>query len=391
VKFVAAARDAGATAAVVPVTHRPAVSTPRDARLTPTGGAGNTSRMKTRITELLGIKYPIFCSGMSWIATPELVAAVCNAGGCGILATGVSTVQQTREFVQRTKALTDEPFAANLTLYFPGAKKNAEVLFEEKVPIVNYALGKGDWIAKAVHAYGGKVIATVTTHKHAQAAVRDGADALIVTGYEAAGHGGAITSMVLIPAIASALQVPIIAAGGIADGRGLAAALTLGADGVSMGTRFMNTVESPCHENMKRLCVEKEIYDTIYTDRVDGLPARFMESAASRRIMRRRLNPLTALFNSRKIARLLGLPWGKLFFGIIFMGYTKAVQMARMAIGFEAFQSGTISGDNDRGVLPLGQIAGIIKDTPKVADVIDRIVHEAEEAQKSAAAKLLPA
>jgi enoyl-[acyl-carrier protein] reductase II len=347
--------------------------------------------MKTKITELLGIKYPIFCSGMSWIATPELVAAVSNAGGCGILATGVSTVKQTRDFVQRTRALTDKPFAANLTLYFPGAKKNAEVLFEEKVPIINYALGKGDWIAKAVHAYGGKVIATVTTHKHAQAAMRDGADALIVTGYEAAGHGGAITSMVLIPAIAGALQIPVIAAGGIADGRGLAAALTLGAEGVSMGTRFMNTVESPCHENMKRLCIEKEIYDTIYTDRVDGLPARFMESDASRRIMRRRLNPLTALFNSRKIAKLLGLPWGKLFFGIIFMGYTKAVQMARMAIGFEAFQAGTTDGDNDRGVLPLGQIAGIIKDTPKVADVMERIVLEAGEAQKAAAAKLLPA
>ena len=347
--------------------------------------------MKTRITELLGIKYPILCSGMSWIATPELVAAVSNAGGCGILATGVSTVAQTREYVRRTRELTDKPFAANLTLYFPGAKKNAEVLFEEKVPIVNYALGKGDWIAKAVHAYGGKVIATVTTHKHAQAAVRDGADALIVTGYEAAGHGGAITSMVLIPAIAGALQVPVIAAGGIADGRGLAAALTLGAEGVSMGTRFMNTVESPCHENMKKLCSEKEIYDTIYTDRVDGLPARFMTSAASLRIMKRRLNPLSALFNSRKIAKLLGLPWMKLFFGIIFMGYRKAVQMARMAIGFEAFQAGTTSGDNDKGVLPLGQIAGIITDTPTVAQVIDRIVHEAEDAQEAAATKLLTA
>jgi enoyl-[acyl-carrier protein] reductase II len=347
--------------------------------------------MKTRITDLLGIKYPILCSGMSWIATPELVAAVSNAGGCGILATGVSTVKQTREFVQRTRELTDKPFAANLTLYFPGAKKNAEVLFEEKVPIINYALGKGDWIAKAVHAYGGKVIATVTTHKHALAAMRDGADALIVTGYEAAGHGGAITSMVLIPAIASALEIPVIAAGGIADGRGLAAALTLGADGVSMGTRFMNTVESPCHENMKKLCIEKEIYDTIYTDRVDGLPARFMDSDASRRIMRRRLNPLSALFNSRKIAKLLGLPWGKLFIGIIVMGYSKAVQMARMAIGFEAFQAGTISGDNEQGVLPLGQIAGIIKDTPTVAQVIDRIVSEAGEAQQAAAAKLLGA
>jgi len=350
------------------------------------GKAGRA--VKTRITELLGIEVPIFCSGMSWIATPELVAAVSNAGGCGILATGVSTVEQTREFVRRTRQLTDRPFAANLTLYFPGAQKNAQVLFEEKVPIVNYALGKGDWIVKAVHAYGGQVIATVTTHKHALAAERDGADAVIVTGYEAAGHGGAITSMVLIPAIASALKIPVIAAGGIADGRGLAAALALGADGVSMGTRFMNTVESPCHENMKRLCIEQEIYDTIYTDRVDGLPARFMKSRASHRIMKRRLNPLNALLNSRKIAQLLGLPWLKLFVGILVAGYTKAVQMARMAIGFEAFKRGTIDGDNDRGVLPLGQVAGIIQDTPTVAEVIRRIVDEAAAAQQSLAAQV---
>jgi enoyl-[acyl-carrier protein] reductase II len=338
---------------------------------------------------MLGIKYPIFCSGMSWIATPELVAAVSNAGGCGILATGVLTVEQTRDYVKRTKELTNKPFAANLTLYFPGAEKNAKVLFDEKVPIINYALGKGDWICKAVHAYGGKVIATVTTHKHALAAQRDGADALIVTGYEAAGHGGAITSMVLIPAIASELKIPVIAAGGIADGRGLAAALALGAEGISMGTRFMNTVESPCHENMKQLCIEKEIYDTIYTDKVDGLPARFMKSKASLGIMKRRLNPLSALFNSRKIAKLLGFPWMKLFVGIILMGYKKATMMARMAVGFEAFQVGTINGDNVKGVLPLGQIGGIIKDTPTVAEAINRIVEEAEVARKGMEAKFV--
>lgn len=344
--------------------------------------------MKTKITEMLGIKHPIFLSGMSWIATPELVAAVSNAGGCGILATGVSSPEETLEYVKRVKQLTDKPFAANLTLYFPGAKRNAKVLFDEKVPIVNYALGKGDWIAKAVHAYGGKVIATVTTHKHALAAQRDGADAVIVTGYEAAGHGGAITSMVLIPAIVDQLDIPVIAAGGFADGRGLAAAMCLGAEAISMGTRFMNTVESPCHANMKKLCLEKEIYDTIYTDKIDGLPARFMDSKASRRIIRRWLNPINALFNSRKIAAMLGLPWLKLFFSILFMGYEKSLMMARMAIGFDAFKAGTVDGDNTRGVLPLGQIGGIIKDTPTVAVVIDRIIEEAEIARKSMDAKL---
>ncbi|MCU0848149.1 MAG: nitronate monooxygenase [Spirochaetes bacterium] len=333
--------------------------------------------MKTRITKLFGIKYPLVLSGMSWISTPELVAAVANAGGLGILATGILTAEQSREYIRRTRKLTKKPFAANVTLYFPGAERNAQVIIEEKVPVVNYALGKGDKIAKAVHAYGGKVIATVTTLKHALAAQRDGADALIVTGHEAAGHGGAITSLVLIPSLADALEIPIIAAGGFADGRGLVTALALGADGVAMGTRFMNTKESPVSEIQKSISIEKDVYSTIYTDKVDGLFARVMDSKGAKKLIKKKLNPLSALVNSRKIARLLGFPWLKLAIGIMLSGYKRSVQMARMAIGFEAFQVGTMDGDNERGVLPLGQVTGIIHDTPTVKQVIERIVAEA--------------
>ena len=340
--------------------------------------------MKTRITELFGIEHPVLLSGMSWISTPELVAAVANAGGLGILATGVLDAAQTRDAVRQTRELTDRPFAANVTLYFPGNRENAKVLIEEQVPIVNYSLGKGDWICDGVHAYGGKVIATVTTHKHAVAAVRDGADALIVTGHEAAGHGGQITSLVLVPSLADAVSVPIIAAGGFADGRGLAAALALGADGIAMGTRFMNTVESPVHEGAKEESVARSIADTVYTERVDGLPARYVDSPGSRRIMKMRLNPLSALMRSREIAKLLGLPWLKLASGIVLSGYRRSVQMARMAIGFDAFKKGCTDGDLERGVLPLGQCTGLIDDTPTVAEVVSRIVAEAEEALERA-------
>jgi enoyl-[acyl-carrier protein] reductase II len=340
--------------------------------------------MKTRITELFAIEHPIVLSGMSWISTPDLVAAVAEAGGLGILATGVLDADQTRAAVHRTRELTARPFAANVTLYFPGNRANAEVLIDEKVPVVNYSLGKGDWIAEAVHAYGGKVVATVTTLKHARAAERDGADALIVTGHEAAGHGGQVTSLVLVPAIAGAVSIPVIAAGGFADGRGLAAALVLGADAIAMGTRMMNTAESPVHPKAKSVSVERSVADTVYTDRVDGLPGRYVDAPGSRSIIRRRLNPLSALLRSREIAALLGLPWLKLAAGIVVSGYRRSVQMARMAIGFDAFKKGCTDGDVEHGVLPLGQCTGLIDDTPTVAEVISRTVAEAEEALEKA-------
>ena len=201
-----------------------------------------------------------------------------------------------------------------------------------------------------------------------------------MTGHEAAGHGGQVTSLVLVPTIADAVSIPVIAAGGFADGRGLAAALTLGAGGIAMGTRFMNTVESPVHESAKKVSVERSISDTIYTNRVDGLPGRYVNAAGSQRIMKMKLNPLSALMRSREIANLLGLPWFKLATGIVLSGYRRSVQMARMAIGFDAFKKGCTDGDVERGVLPLGQCTGLMTDTPTVAEVISRTVAEAETA-----------
>ncbi len=332
--------------------------------------------MKTRITELFGIQYPVILSGMSWVSTPELVAAVSNAGGLGILATGTLTLDQVREGVRRIRELTDKPFGANVTLYFPGAERNAEVLIEEKVPVVNYAMGKGDRICEAVHAYGGKVVATVTNAKHALAAQKAGADALIVTGHEAAGHGGKVTSLVLVPSIVDQVEIPVIAAGGFADHRGFRAALALGAEGISMGTRFMASTESPVPAVLKDKAAEARVDQTLYSPKIDGIHARMMISPGSKRLASRPLNPVMAAIKSRKIAAMMGFSWPKLAAGVMLSGPENAFRMARMALGFEAFEKGMIEGDLDRGVLPLGQVAGLIHETLPVAEIIRSVVGE---------------
>jgi enoyl-[acyl-carrier protein] reductase II len=344
--------------------------------------------VKTRITELFGIKYPILLSGMSWISVPKMVAAVSNAGGLGILATGPMDPSQTRKAIQEIRKLTDKPFGCNATLLMPGAAENAKVLLEEQVPVINFALGKGDWLVKDAHKYGGKVIATVVNARHAKRAQDYGADGVIATGNEAAAHGEALTSMVLIPSLVDAIKIPVIAAGGIADGRGLAAALSLGAEGVALGTRLMTTQESPLHENFKKLSIEKDVTDTLYSTRVDGIWCRVMKTDAAVKAIKKGLDLPAAFVNSQDIARQMKMPYLKLFIGILASGLNNAYKMAFMANGFKAFKLATEDGDVEKGILPVGQVMGLIQDEPTVAELFERIVAEAKEVQQKLAAKM---
>jgi enoyl-[acyl-carrier protein] reductase II len=338
--------------------------------------------MKTRVTELLGIEHPIILSGMSWISVPKMVAAVSNAGGLGLLATGALNADDTRKSVREIRELTDKPFGANVSLLFPGAAENAMVLLEEKVPVINFSLGKGDWIVNAANEYGGKVLATVTNVRHAKRAQDYGSHGVIVTGNEAAAHGEPPTTFCLVPSIAEALEIPVIAAGGVADGRGLAAVLALGGEGVAMGTRLMATQESPLHENFKQLSIQKDVYDTIYSKKFDGLWCRVQDTPAARKATKRGLFPfgyLQAIPNSRAIAQQIGLPYWKLFVGVLASGWDNAKQLAYMANAFKQIRLATELGDVDKGVLPVGQVQGLMHDIPTVQECIDRTVKEAEE------------
>lgn len=338
--------------------------------------------MKTRITELLDIKYPILLSGMSWISTPDMVAAVSNAGGLGILATGPLDKDETRKCIRQIREKTDKPFGANASLLFPGAADNALVMLEEKVPVINFSLGKGDWIVNAANEYGGKVLATVTNARHARRAQDYGCHGIIATGNEAAAHGESVTTFCLVPSVSDTVDIPVIVAGGVGDGRGLAAALALGAEGVAMGTRLMTTVESPLCDVYKKLSVEKDVYDTIYSKKFDGLWCRVMDTEAARKATKHGLGPvgmLKAIPNSYTIAKQIHVSYWKLFVGVLASGWDSAKQLAFMANAFKQIRIATENGDLNQGVLPVGQVQGILKDIPTVEEVITRTVKEAEE------------
>lgn len=375
--------------------------------------------MKTKITELFGIKYPIILPGMSWISVPELVAAVCNAGGIGYLATGSLSPDKTRKAIRQIRELTDKPFGVGVTLLMPKAYENALIAIEEKVPVLNISLGKGEDLIKKVHGYNGKVIATVTTVAHALAAQKSGADALQVTGYEAAAHGSQVPTMVLVPAIVDEVKIPVVAIGGIADGRGMAAAMALGAEGVGMGTRLSITKESPVRDHCMKKQLECGIEDTIYSNRFDALYCRVLKTPAAEKAVKQGRNITKGLKATFAIARTLNTSWmematsnlsgpkgekpvkpkeaapktssvkkkNKSLSSKISNSYQTAMNLAHMAQGYVAVQSAVENGDLEKGVYLSGQVQGIIHDIPTVAELINRTVEECVRIQKSMADK----
>lgn len=372
--------------------------------------------MKTKITELLDIQHPILMTGMSWISVPELVAAVSEAGGLGILATGPLKPEETRACIRKIRSLTDKPFGAGATLLMPGARENAQVMLEEKIPVINFSLGKGDWIVEKAHSYGGKVIATVTNERHAQAAESYGCDAVLATGNAAAAHGSPISTIVLIPAIARAVNIPVIATGGICDGKGLVAALALGAEAIAMGTRFSLTKESPVHPDTTQMVLQKGIEETIYTDRFDSIRCRVMATDAAIESVRKGPQFFKGLKASFEIAKSIDQSWFKLATGFLAQpskpkgkqpkplqhkdvpkkkkgiggmlkpvtsGVKEALKMGHMAKAYMEIKAATTEGDLDKGVHLIGQVQGLINDIPTAEEVVTRVMAEADDVYRN--------
>ncbi|MDD5169538.1 MAG: nitronate monooxygenase [Syntrophales bacterium] len=338
--------------------------------------------LKTRMTDLFEIKHPIMLAGMNWITDTNLVAAVSNAGGLGIFATARCTPDEMRESIREIRKLTNKPFGVNVILR-PGSEAKIKVAVEEKVPILNYTLGK-PWFIDRVHAYGGKVLGTTAVAKHAAKAAQLGCDAVVVTGHEAAAHGDKATTMVLTPIAAATLKVPVISAGGIYDGRGLAAVLALGADGVSMGTRFMLTAECVLHDNFKNLCLAATEQDTVYDTAFDGLWGRVLKTRGAEDIQKGGYGLFERLQGAMKIRKVLKLSYP----AFIAMGIKTMMagddgaslwKQSRQAVGAVRSMKAIYEGNTESGFLFAGQNIGGISDVPTVKELIERTVAEAEQ------------
>ncbi len=238
--------------------------------------------MKTRLCELLGIEYPIIQGGMAWVATSELAAAVSEAGGLGVIAAGGAPADVVRDEIKKARTLTDKPFGVNVMLMSPFADDVMQMLLEEKPAVVITGAGNPGKYVESLKNAGIKVMPVVASAMLAKRLEKSGVDAIIAEGTEAGGHIGELTTMVLIPQVCDSVDIPVVAAGGIADARGVVAAFALGADGVQVGTRFICSDECIAHENYKNAVIKAKERDAVVTGRSTGAPVRALKNKLTR-------------------------------------------------------------------------------------------------------------
>ena len=303
--------------------------------------------MSELINQMLGIRYPIIQGGMAWVATWELASAVSNAGGLGIIGVGGADVNWVAEQIRQMKKHTDKPFGVNLMLMNPQADEIADLLVKEKIPVITTGAGNPGKYMESWKAAGAKVIPVIASVALARLMERAGADAVVAEGTESGGHIGSATTMTLVPQVVDAVNIPVIAAGGIADARGFAAALMLGASGVQMGTRFVAAKESIVHENYKEKLIKAKDIDSEVTGRSTGHPIRVLRNKMTREYLRM----------EKEGASL--------------------EELEKMTLG--ALRRAVVEGDVMTGSVMAGQIAGLVKSEDTCAQIIEEIISGAEQ------------
>ena len=303
--------------------------------------------MKTRITELLGIEYPVIQGGMAWVAEYNLAAAVSEAGGLGIIGAGGAPAEFVREQIRKAKEVTDKPFGVNIMLMNPEADAIAQVIVDEGVKVVTTGAGNPSKYMDMWKAAGVKVIPVVASVAMAKLMERGGADAVVAEGMESGGHIGSTTTMALVPQVVDAVNIPVIAAGGIADGRGMAAAFMLGAEAVQIGTRFVVASECVVHDNYKQQLVKAKDIDSAVTGMSTGHPVRSIRNKMTKEYLRLEKE------------------------GADFM------ELEKLTLG--SLRKAVVEGDVVNGTVMAGQIAGLVKKEQPCKEIITEIVTEANK------------
>jgi NAD(P)H-dependent flavin oxidoreductase YrpB (nitropropane dioxygenase family) len=343
--------------------------------------------LHTRLCDLLGIRVPIVQTGMGWVATPELVAAVSNAGAFGFLAAATIPPPAVEAAIARVQALTDRPFGVNFLMDAPGADVISEAIVRRGVRAAGYNRSPDRKLIARLKAAGVLCIPTCGAPRHVEKAVELGADAVIAQGGEGGGHTGTIPTSLLVPACTALVEAPIIAAGGFKDGRGLVAALAWGAAGIAMGTRFLLTAESPVPSVTSDRYLEAGLADVVVTNEIDGLPQRVIVNELLRRL--EAAGPLTKLWLAFRSAVELRSVTGASPLALLrtALALRKNERLTRSQLVMAAnapilAKRAMQDGDPVHGYLPSGSVAGLIDDRPTCAALIERIMHEAEQTLK---------
>jgi len=342
--------------------------------------------MKTRITELLGIEYPIIQAGMTFVSYLPLVVAVSEAGGLGILTCSDQTPEEVRANIRKVRELTSKPFGVNLVPYTPGYKDFCKVILEENVPVFSHGLGNPFKLLGVKKPAGMIFMPTVGSTRQAIMMEREGADAIMVHGFEGGGHVGYIATTVLLPKVAEIVKIPIVAAGGFCDGKGLVAALALGADGIAMGSRFCATVECPVDENVKKALTEAQEEDAIVSFRYDGLRLRSIPGKGLKNYRGWWSRPWEIVPSIFSMKSAFKSSYKELWEGSRELMRYK-IPLMQFVCGCSKIRVTLSDGAVNNGIIPSGQVTGRLRDIPTCHDLIQRIMSEAEQVAKSVANK----
>ncbi len=340
------------------------------------------TRLKTAFTELVGVEHPVVQTGMGWVAGPRLVAATSNAGGLGILASATMTYAELDAAIAKTKAATDRPFGVNIRADASDAAERVELLIRQNVRVASFALAPRPELIATLKDAGVVVIPSIGAAKHATKVAGWGADAVIVQGGEGGGHTGPVATTLLLPSVLDAVDIPVVAAGGFFDGRGLAAALSYGAAGVAMGTRFLLTQESTVPDEVKDRYLASGLDGTVVSTRVDGMPHRVLRTplVESLESSSRARGFLHAARNASKFKKMTGMSVSTMLRDGVAMRHGKDLSWAQVLMAANTpmlLKAGLVEGNTQAGVLASGQVVGMLHDLPTCAELIEAIVAEA--------------